>query len=516
MATVYSLVCFGGLSGKTVTFTDAGDVVNLTNHGLRQGVTGIVFSTTGSLPTGITAGVTYYPRDGADANKFTIYPTKADALSGTNQVTFSGAGSGTHTVKSAYMLGLSSAQLARYGSSGSERIFPGVKDWRDSRAGSSIGVYDTEVCEIGEAFTETISSTVNLNLACASTVVHSKIGNNRTTAFHYGIVGIGYVIKITSGNTDLLNINSYNCVVDGLDLLSVTGNTQGVSIYQAMACVCNNIIRCTEIYNSNGIILSTIASKIYNNVIFGFYGGILSYQYFGKANYVYNNLIAKCNVGMRSGGDAVSGFYYNNISVGNMINWDVKPRDLEGAAYNFGTATDIPWNVGLSTAIVSMVTTDGVDFVSFSTNNFTPASATSKQVESGMYVYNGYQFDITDKVRPNYINGSTDKWDAGPYEYDHGNGIAPVQVPIYISGIAEGSVLAIYKTDGSTIVSPTTIGSSGSYSITYSYTGDTQITVVVRKATGGTKYLPYSAPGLITSAGFALIVNQVIDGVLNG
>lgn len=95
MATVYSLVCFGGLSGKTVTFTDSGDVVNLTNHGLRQGVTGIVFSSTGSLPTGITAGTTYYPRDGADANKFTIYPTKTDALAGTNQVTFNNTGGGT-------------------------------------------------------------------------------------------------------------------------------------------------------------------------------------------------------------------------------------------------------------------------------------------------------------------------------------------------------------------------------------------------------------------------------------
>ena len=32
----------------------------------------------------------------------------------------------------------------------------------------------------------------------------------------------------------------------------------------------------------------------------------------------------------------------------------------------------------------------------------------------------------------------------------------------------------------------------------------------------GTKYLPYTAPGLITSSGFSLIVNQVVDGVLNG
>ena len=42
------------------------------------------------------------------------------------------------------------------------------------------------------------------------------------------------------------------------------------------------------------------------------------------------------------------------------------------------------------------------------------------------------------------------------------------------------------------------------------------ITVVVRKATGGTKYLPYSAPGLITSGGFGMVVSQVEDLVLNG
>lgn len=95
--------------------------------------------------------------------------------------------------------------------------------------------------------------------------------------------------------------------------------------------------------------------------------------------------------------------------------------------------------------------------------------------------------------------------------------VAPKSVSITISGMAEGSVLAAYKiSDGAAIISPTTIGATGSYSTTYSYTGDTQIEVVARKGTSGTKYLPYSAPGLITSTGFSLIVNQVIDGVLNG
>lgn len=51
MATVYSLICFGGRTGKTVTMTIANPcVVTLTNHGLRDGF-GVVFSTSGASPT---------------------------------------------------------------------------------------------------------------------------------------------------------------------------------------------------------------------------------------------------------------------------------------------------------------------------------------------------------------------------------------------------------------------------------------------------------------------------------
>ena len=65
MATVYSLVCWGGRTGKTVTLSIASPcVVTSTNHGLRDG-TGLVFSTTGALPTGITAGTTYYAKSTA-------------------------------------------------------------------------------------------------------------------------------------------------------------------------------------------------------------------------------------------------------------------------------------------------------------------------------------------------------------------------------------------------------------------------------------------------------------------
>lgn len=38
MATVYSLVCWGGRTGKTVSISASTDVVTLTRHGVRTGM----------------------------------------------------------------------------------------------------------------------------------------------------------------------------------------------------------------------------------------------------------------------------------------------------------------------------------------------------------------------------------------------------------------------------------------------------------------------------------------------
>lgn len=62
----------------TITIATPG-VVTMTNHGLVAG-TPIVFSTTGALPTGITAGVTYYViATGLTANEFQFSATLAGA-----------------------------------------------------------------------------------------------------------------------------------------------------------------------------------------------------------------------------------------------------------------------------------------------------------------------------------------------------------------------------------------------------------------------------------------------------
>ena len=513
MGTVYSLVCFGGLSGKTVTFTDAGDVVNLTNHGLRQGVTGIVFSTTGSLPSGVVAGTTYYPRDGADANKFTIYPTKADALAGTNQRTFTGAGSGTHTVKSAYMLGLSTEQLARYGAAGNERIYSGITAWVSGR--SSASPLDSEVCEIGPIWDDYVTASLQLSiLSAGSTTVHTCVDGVRTEAYHKGVLHSGYRMYL-KGDYIVINETGLETLIDGIHIHSGSGRTdnKGLSIATNEA---RNILLSADVQTRNiGLLVNTLA-KVSNFIIEGFSQGISCVDYATKY-FVRNGLVTKCALGIKKAPfSATAGYFYNVVSVGNTTNWDASPTGVSGANKNAGL-TGEAWTVGAGTIVD--ITDEEPYLATFSNwaNGDYSLVSDSVLVDAGTEYYGMLALDIAGTERPSYSGGASEYVDIGPMEFDKGYGLHPLQVTLAISGMAEGSVLAVYKTsDSSAIISPTTIGASGSHSITYSYTGDTQIEVVVRKGSSGTKYLPYSAPGLITNTGFSLIVNQVIDGVLNG
>lgn len=77
----------------TVTITNASPaVVSWTAHGLAENAA-VVFTTTGSLPTGLTAGTTYYVKTVLTADTFTVSATPGGTVIDT-----SGAGSGTHTI----------------------------------------------------------------------------------------------------------------------------------------------------------------------------------------------------------------------------------------------------------------------------------------------------------------------------------------------------------------------------------------------------------------------------------
>lgn len=84
------------INTATITVTIASPaVVTWTAHGLYDGAP-VIFTTSGALPTGITAGTTYYVGRGAAANTFNISTSLANSNAGTF-VNTSGTQSGTHT-----------------------------------------------------------------------------------------------------------------------------------------------------------------------------------------------------------------------------------------------------------------------------------------------------------------------------------------------------------------------------------------------------------------------------------
>lgn len=96
VAGVDFLVSWKRKSTITVTIATPG-VVTYTNHNITDG-DGIVFTTTGALPTGITSGTIYYARS-TGTNTLNLYDTSAHAVSGgaTGRVDTSGSQSGVHT-----------------------------------------------------------------------------------------------------------------------------------------------------------------------------------------------------------------------------------------------------------------------------------------------------------------------------------------------------------------------------------------------------------------------------------
>ncbi len=83
-------------TSATITVTIATPaVVTWTGHGLPEGAP-VIFTTSGALPTGITAGTIYFVAKSPAANTFNISTTVANAAAGTLVAT-SGSQSGTHT-----------------------------------------------------------------------------------------------------------------------------------------------------------------------------------------------------------------------------------------------------------------------------------------------------------------------------------------------------------------------------------------------------------------------------------
>jgi hypothetical protein len=143
MATVASLICWGGLNGKQVaSINTSTDQLTITNHGLRDGG-GVQFDSWTTAPTvagGVALNTTYYAKH-ISQNAFELYYDSGL----TSKLDFTAAGSALY-LKSAYLKGLT--DTSRWGT----RIYDGIATWNTGRSGAS--AFDVEIAEIGEAFTE--------------------------------------------------------------------------------------------------------------------------------------------------------------------------------------------------------------------------------------------------------------------------------------------------------------------------------------------------------------------------
>ena len=510
MATVYSLICWGGRTGKTVTFTDAGDVVNLTRHGLRDG-TGVVFSNSGgALPTGLTAGTTYYSKQGADSGKFTLW---TDATL-TTQVTFTGAGTGTHTVKGVYFLSLTTAQLARYGTAGSERIYDGLVSWNSGRSGAS--PLDAEVCELGENFIDRQTSTIYLAVPAATVRIETKVNGVRSAAFHFGIVNSGYCLHAETGGIDQLYINVPNVTLDGFSLTCISGwySTYHIRVQKHLVTISNMVIiggggQTGPNSYGVGIKLEDAApiATVDRNVLIGCSRGIHTTGYAVGVR-ITNNLATKNTVGLYSDSN-MSGVYYNNISVGNTTNYSASTG--AGIASNNAGLSGEAWMFGTGSTRLTAATSDFYGYGS-SPLDLRPANSASPQVDSGAGFYGVSTLDIQESERPNYNNGGAEGFDVGPYEFDHGYGPRPASHVLTLTNVVIGSRVFIEdqaKTTthydqiaiGSTVVIPVTL---------YSDSRDNW-RIKIRQATNAPYYQPYETQMTATVGSSSIYVNQLPD-----
>ena len=338
MATVYSLICWGGSAGKSVTVSSTTDLVTLTNHGLRN-ATGVQF-TSGTLPTvsgtALALNTTYYAKS-ISSSTFELYYDAAL----TSKIDFTNNGSSL-ILKGAYYKTIS--DYTRWGGS-TGRIYASLRDYISTRITLALGD-DVETVEIGEAFDDIGTLGVSTASATAAAIVITSMVNGaRSSAYHGGVVGSAYRFIVTAADNACVNINSYGVQIDGIEFCTntSTNGTTGILVQGSTGfngLVSNCIFQALGTGTQPGAVLGQNIS-FFNNVCLNFagttYGGIYSANGLGVT--CYNNLVTKCGIGFKSNGS--QGLFFNNVSVGNTLNWSSSPQTFAFRAFgNIGATTD--------------------------------------------------------------------------------------------------------------------------------------------------------------------------------
>lgn len=508
MATVNSLVCWGGLTGKVVTFTVSGSVMNSTDIGVKDGLP--VWLSGGTLPTGLSAGTIYYARKGADANKATLHSSKAHAIAGTGQVTFSTTGSGTIYAKSSLMF--TGTDLSRWGNT---RIFDSIKSWNYGRAGADS--HDEEFCEIGEAF-RSREFGATINVPSLSSTVTATVNGIATDAHHLGSPGKGFEAVIDQPYYGGISTTRYFQNFDGFSLVNEMPSGWGNTLLTVGGKL-NNITDMLVEYrggaplvdDSIGVSVAAIGVRVMRCLVFGGHKIAITCGYNMPYCYYCDNTVVGNGTGFNSQYSGATGFYYNNVALGNTTNWSAPGSAIEGASNNAG-GTGEAWVTGSGSRVeITESSPFAATFVDYTNKDFRPKSGSSL-IDAGYThpVIGGY--DIARTVRPNYNNGGAEAVDIGAFEFDHGYGLPPATCTLTLTNVVVGSRINIRDQAGttthydalaasSTVVVPITV---------YGSSLDNW-RIRVRKASGSPNYIPYETLMTAIAGATSIYVSQIPD-----
>ena len=493
MATVYSLIAWGGRTGKTVSLSASTDVVTLTNHGLRNGTK---LWPSGTLPSELNTSTPVYARSTA-SNTFTLHTSAAGAIANTGQILFAGSSTFAAVVlKSDLVASPASAlavyglsDLSRWGASGSERIYDGIKSWSDVRKG--ISSFDTEFAEIGEPFADSVTATLNMLFLSGSAIVSTKLNGIRSTGFHNGVPGGGYWVSTSSQ----IALDTPDSGWDGIEVKGTgTGTYLNVSAAASNSFATRCIVSGTGTTSGTGLFTSAIPSRLEWNLVFNCANGIrFNSQLFGS--YLANNTVVKNGFGIYTAGNTsnMRGTVVNNIVVGNTTNWAPTVAVLTYATDNVGESTgNVPW----VTSGGSQITVDAnwnsstPLFMDYAGNDFRPYASggtlnanSTLIVDGGTDYYHRTGFDIKDGEVPSYNNGGSEGIDAGCYEHDRGYGPHPASHVLTLDNVVVGSRVFV-RDQGDTVTHYDQIAAASTVVITATVYGDSrdQWRIKVRKA----------------------------------
>ena len=504
MATVYSLICWGGKDGKSVTVNSTTDLVTLTNHGLRNSK-GVQF-VSGTLPTvsgtALALNTDYFAKKISDST-FELYYESAL----TTKINFTSTGSSL-VMKGSYYQGLS--DTSRWGT----RIFDGRVSWNTTRAAVAT-LFDTEVAELGDDYDDLISASWTCSIPAAAVVMTSKVNGVRGNGWHGGVIGAGYVAAVPNGAfTALASGNVQDFEYDGFSVrvqaTSATGTCLSTSSRGGNVAK-NMILSGVSVAFGVGLALNGAMTYIHRCLITGLLRGLATGS-FAHGSLFANNTVVGNGTGIYAEGSGANtvGKYYNNVVYGNTTNWSrATPALVEIATKNTGQSGDAiaAWAVGAGS---SSVTIASGDFANYAGGDYRPASSSSLLYDAGSDYYGRLEFDIADAEVPNYNNGGAEATDIGCFEFDNGYGPHPASHTLTLTNVVVGSRVFI-RDQANTTTHYDQIAAGPTVEITVTVYGDSRDNwrIKIRKASAAPYYQAYETLMTAAAGSSSIYVNQL-------